>query len=95
MALRHAAPSIGKVLTGVGGLLLAVELVESAARLTQIPLPHSLILIVTVIAVILSLKNFTRTLWLLALIVLGFLSGGVGGALIMLGALIALVAQHI
>lgn len=102
MSIKQMAFSAGKVLVGVGALLLVVNLLLFTLHLKGSPLVHPLIWIATIVIwiativiTITSLKGFPKTLWLLALIVLGYLSGGIGGTLILLGALIALIGSYV
>ncbi|PSO06169.1 hypothetical protein B9Q04_17425 [Candidatus Marsarchaeota G2 archaeon BE_D] len=95
MAIKQVAFSVGKVLVGVGALLLVVDLLLFTLHLKGSPLVHPLIWIATIVITIASFKSFPKTLWLLALIVLGYLSGGIGGTLILLGALIALIGSYL
>jgi hypothetical protein len=95
MAIKQVAFSVGKVLVGVGALLLVVDLLLFTLHLKGSPLVHLLIWIATIVITIASFKSFPKTLWLLALIVLGYLSGGIGGTLILLGALIALIGSYL
>ncbi len=95
MVLKQVASSVGKVLVGVGALLLVVDLLLFTVHLRGSPLIHPFIWVATIIVTVVSLRDFPKTLWLLALIVLGYLSGGIGGTLILLGALIALIGSYI
>ena len=95
MSIKQMAFSAGKVLVGVGALLLVVNLLLFTLHLKGSPLVHPLIWVATIVITITSLKSFPKTLWLLALLVLGYLSGGIGGTLILLGALIALIGSYV
>lgn len=94
MDYRGASIRVGRLLVGVGALLLVLELGLLVLHGVG-PLLHPAVLLLTVVACALLFRRIPRLIPSLILVVLGFLAGGFGGTLILLGALIALVGSQI
>lgn len=86
--------AVGKVFVGVGALLVAVRLVGIALGGSG-ALLHPLIMVLAVVASVVLFGRIQQTVPALILVVLGYLAGGLGGVLILLGALAALVGSHV
>lgn len=95
---------VGYVLALIGGILLVlfglVSLVGSAFLIFS-PLAflsksvYSLVQIVLGIICIIGSKMVKNTTWAIILLILGIVAGGIGGTLVVLGALIGLLAKLI
>lgn len=87
----------------IGGILLVVlSLLTLVGHAISIPVPLAgmtfgvafLPLILGIVAIILA-KRVTELLWAIVLIVIGFLGGGIGGLLVLLGGLLGLILRFI
>jgi hypothetical protein len=87
----------------IGGILLVVLSLLALIGYTlsiRVPLPGMsfgfafLPLILGIVAIIVA-KRVTELVWAIILIVVGFLGGGIGGVLVLLGGLVGLLSRFI
>ena len=87
----------------IGGVLLVVtSLLALVGYTLSIPVPllgmsfgfAFLPLILGIVAIIVA-KRVTELVWAIILIVVGFLGGGIGGVLVLLGGLVGLLSRFI
>jgi len=87
----------------IGGILLAVlSLLALVGQAISIPVPlvgmtfgFALLPLILGIVVIILAKRVSELLWAIVLIVVGFLGGGIGGLLVLLGGLLGLILHFI
>lgn len=102
---KHSLDKYAYYLTLIGGVLLVVltllALIGHAVTMPfQVPLAGMtfgfsfLPLILGIVAIILA-KRVTELLWAIVLIVVGFLGGGIGGILVILGGLLGIAAKYV
>jgi hypothetical protein len=101
---QHGLAQVAYYLALIGGVLLVLfsllALVGHAISLPSVPLVGMtfgfafLPLILGIVAIILA-KRVTELLWAIVLIVVGFLGGGIGGILVLLGGLLGLILHFI
>ncbi len=105
MAKQHGLSQAAYYLVLIGGVILVIlgllALIGHAISLPfGVPLPGMtfgfafLPLILGIVAIILAKRVF-ELVWAIVLIVVGFLGGGIGGLLVLLGGLLGLILHFI
>jgi len=102
---QHGLTKAAYYLALIGGILLVIfSLLALVGHAISLPFSVPLLgmtfgfaflpLILGIVAIILA-KRVTELLWAIVLIVVGFLGGGIGGILVLLGGLLGLILHFI
>ena len=105
MVKQHGLSQVAYYLVLIGGILLVIfNLLALIGHAISLPFSVPLLgmtfgfaflpLILGIVAIILAKRVF-EPLWAIVLIVVGFLGGGIGGILVLLGGLLGLILHFI
>jgi len=95
---------LGSVLALVGGIIMVIVGIVGLVGLSfmmvfESPMSHffgfGLLAIVLGIIAIVGHKHATELVWAIVLIVIGYVGGGVGGLLVLLGGILGLLSKYI
>jgi hypothetical protein len=102
---KHSIGQFAYYLTLIGGILLVLfNLLALVGHAISLPFSVPLLgmtfgfaflpLILGIVAIILA-KRVTELEWAIVLIIVGFLGGGIGGILVLLGGLLGLISKYV
>jgi hypothetical protein len=101
----HSLGTFAYYLALIGGVLLVVlsllGLIGHAVTIPfQVPLTgmtfgFALLPLILGIIAIVGAKHVTELVWAIVLIIIGFIGGGIGGILVLLGGLLGLISKYI
>ncbi len=97
VALKKGLVTLGRLGIIIGLVVLVVSLLEMLVGIRS-PGHFDIGLLYTALAIVVSffaIRRVPKLFWMLAVIAVGYLAGGLGGTVILFGAVVALIGEHL
>jgi hypothetical protein len=97
VALKKGLVTLGRLGIIIGLVVLVVSLLETLAGM-RFPGQFDMSLFYTALAIVVSffaIRRVPKLFWMLAVIAVGYLTGGLGGTAILFGAVVALIGEYL
>jgi hypothetical protein len=86
--------TLGKLIFIVGLVVTLIEVIQGILHRGVLG-EHLVLSMLALIVGAFAVRKIPELAWMVAVIVLGYLAGGIGGVLLLLGALLALIGNHL